>query len=270
MSTKGAAAKDSKTYQKIAARLARLNPAIKISDYLIESSLVAGSDTLEGINFEPKLNPKAKPPTLLSALKQAKDAIGQPAFAIGSKLDSSHWALQLSFRETKGTGFREIWRLRLTDRPLRWSEGRPGLNVPGLDAGFNAHFGDNPTLPDLSSLHCAVSDKLCNIHIDEMGFVMEGMNGEVVVNPDFLRHFLVELLWKTKMKGKIPDWVVDHVSWIVPSSPNQYSRIGISFDLVQSENVKLALTGSCGLEGGFNWSGTLNLTGTHDLFGGSR
>ena len=92
-----------------------------------------------------------------------------------------------------------------------------------------------------------------------MGFVME-INGEIVVDPDFLRHTVVELLWKTNMKGRIPAWAVDHVSWIVPSSPNKYSRIGVSFDLVQSEKAKVVLTGSCGFGGGFNCSGTLDLT----------
>lgn len=269
MPTKGAHAKRSSTYEKIASRLARLNPPVKIGEHLVESSLVAKDNTLDGINFEPTIDRKTNKPTLLAALRAAKDTLGKPAFA-ESGIDPAHWALEASYGETLGIGFREIWRLRLSNRPLRWNEGKPGLNLPSLDAGFSAHFGDNPTLPDLSSLHCAVTRVICNIHIDEMGFVMESADGEIAVNPDFLRHTIVELLWKTNLRGKLPDWAVDHVNLIIPSSPNKYSRVGVSFDLVQSDKVKLAVTGTCGLAGGFNCSGTLNLTGTHDIFGGGR
>jgi hypothetical protein len=44
--------------------------------------------------------------------------------------------------------------------------------------------------------------------------------------------------------------------------------VGISFDLAKSETVKLSISGSCGVLGGFNCSGVLNLTGSHDLLGG--
>jgi len=125
-------------------------------------------------------------------------------------------------------------------------------------------------MPDLSSLHCAVLDDFCTVHIDEMGFVMEAGNGNLVVNPDFLRHTLIELVWKAKLKGKIPDWAVEHVNLIIPSSYNKFSRVGVSFDLVRSEKVKFSITGSCGAASGFNCSGTVNLTGTHDLWGGSK
>ncbi len=82
-------------------------------------------------------------------------------------------------------------------------------------------------LPDLSSLHCAIADDTCNIHIDEMGFVMTGRNGDVVVDPDFLRHTLVELLWKTKLKGKIPLWALDRFSFVIPkqTTDHQWRRV---------------------------------------------
>ena len=268
MNTSGPAAKTSSTYAQIAARLGRLTPGIDISDH-IGSNLSAGGSTLEGIGFVPKLDPATKRPTLLKALREAKDSVGQPAFAEGSKLDRTHWALMLSFKATEGLGFREIWRPRLADRPLRWSDGRPGFNIPALDAGFNAHFGDNPELPDLSALHCAITDKYINVHIDQMGFVMETPDG-IVVTPDFLRHLLVELGWKTMLRGKIPDWVVEQVNPILPSSPNNFSRIGLSVDVIKRENVKLSVTGSCGFVGQFDCSGTLTLSGTSDLFGGRR
>jgi hypothetical protein len=269
MTTTGPAAKTTPTYTQIAARLSRLSPGIKIGDH-IASDLKAAESTLEGIGFVPKLDRASKKPTLLKALRDSKDSVGLPAFAEGSKLDRRHWALMLSFGATEGLGFREIWRPRLSNRPLRWSDGRPGLNTPALDAGFNAHFGDNPELPDLSSLHCAITDKYINVHIDQMGFVMETSENNIVVNPDFLRHLLVELGWKTMLRGKIPDWVIDQINPIIPSSPNQYSRVGLSIDLMKRETVKLSVSGSCGLVGQFDCSGTLTLTGTHDVFGGRR
>ncbi len=123
-------------------------------------------------------------------------------------------------------------------------------------------------LPDLSSLHCAIADDVCNIHIDEMGFVMTGPSGDVVVDPDFLRHTIVELLWKTNLKGKIPIWALDRFSFTIPSSRNDFSRAGVSFDLVQSKTYKLTLAGSCTIHGEFECSGNLSFSGSHNLGSG--
>lgn len=276
MSPKNRSATNSTTYTKIAERLQRFSPAITLGDHIdwdrtlssSKGSLVAYGNTLDGLDFVPKLNRNGKP-ALLESIEQARDSIGQPAFVIGSKhkKDTKHFAIRKSFGETKGMGAREIWRPRLSNRSLKWTSGRPGLNVPTLDAGFSAHFADNKNLPDMSSVHFSVSENLCNVHIDEMGFVMELVSGDLVVTPDAFRHWLIELIWKTKLRGKIPDWFVDHVNLVLPSTPNQFSRVGISFDLVKKETVKVSVTGSCGLSGGFNCSGTVNVTGTHDLLG---
>jgi hypothetical protein len=279
------AATNSDTFRTIENRLSHFNPPILLKKH-IGSDLRVHGNTLDGVDFVVKDRNK-----LLEELRAARDTSGQPVFAEGSKEDPKHWtrkgikgdpkhwALKLSFAATDGIGFREIWRLRLTDRALRLSKARPpGLNVPTLDGHFSANFGDDINLPDLSSLHCAVAEDtsekpartICNIHIDAMGFVMTGPNNEVVVDPDFLRHTLVELLWKTKLKGKIPGWAVDRVNLIVPSSPNKYSKVGISFDVAHSKQYNLVISGSCGLAsvGGFECSGTMNLVGTHDLLGG--
>jgi len=286
MSNSARHATNSDTFRTIERRLGNLNPPVLLTDH-IGSELRVHGNTLDGVDFVAKDRKK-----LLTALRAAKDTSGEPVFAEGSKEDPKHWArkgikgdpkhwaLKLSFAATDGIGFREIWRLRLTDRTLRLSNARPpGLNIPPLDGRFSANFGDNINLPDLSSLHCAVAEDtsatptrtICNIHIDEMGFVMTGPDNEVVVDPDFLRHTLVELLWKTKLKGELPSWAIDRVNLIVPSSPNRYAKVGISFDLAKSKQYKLAISGSCGLAGvgGFECSGTMNLTGTHDL-GGSH
>jgi hypothetical protein len=264
--------KESDTYQAIDSRLRRFNPPVKIPDH--EAGLDVKADTLHGIDFVVKDREK-----LLAALRAAKDGLGQPAFAEGSKADGKNWALRASFLAKSGIGFREIWRLRLTDRPLRLPDPRlPALSTPSPDSHLSANFGDNLDLPDLSSLHCTVWDQKwqkvthtkCNIHIDDMGFVMAGPDGEPVVNPDFLRHLIVEMGWKIKLGSKLPHWAADRINLIIPSSLNEYSRVGISFNLAKSKQYSLQVSGSCGIFGKFDCSGVINLTGTHDLLGGSR
>src|SRR4051794_28915926 len=107
------------TYDKIASRLAALGVAL--ADH-IESDLSIGRNTLQGIKFTPSVHHVTKKPTILTALRWATDACGQPAFA-EEGVEPNHWALKASFGETIGTGFREIWRPRLTNLPLRWREG---------------------------------------------------------------------------------------------------------------------------------------------------
>jgi hypothetical protein len=252
-------AKGSDTYRRIATRLSGFNPPILIDQH-IASDLFAGRTTLDGISFVARDYDR-----LLAALRNAKDLSGEKAFAEGSMHDPRHWALRLSFTATHGIGFREIWRPHLSDRPLSIADGRNGLYPPQWNSRFSANFGDSMQLPDLSSLHCGISKETCNIHIDEMGFVMTGPTGDIVVSPDFLRHTLVELLWKTKLNGKIPLWALDRFSFVIPSSPNNFSRAGLSFDVVQSKTYKLTLTGTCSILGGIECSGTLSFSGSHNL-----
>jgi hypothetical protein len=279
MADSTAQAMTSDTFLTIETRLRDLTPPILLKDHIGKAFIVYGT-TLQGVDFLIKDRQK-----LLKAFRDARDTTGNPVFAEGSKEDAKHWerkgikgdpnqwALKLSFAKTNGIGFREIWRLKLTDRALRLSRVRPpGLRAPELDGRFSGNFGDDTNLPDFSSLHCGVADDVCNIHIDDMGFVITGPNGEVIVDPDFFRHLVVELLWKTNLRGRIPDWAVDRVNFIIPSSPNNYSKLGVSFDVAKSKQYRLTVSGSCGLAAvsGFECSGTINLTGSHDLLGGSR
>lgn len=96
---------------------------------------------------------------------------------------------------------------------------------------------------------------------------MMGPDG-VIVGPDFLRHTLVELLWKTDAKKKLPLWVTDRFSFIIPSSPNDFSRLGLSFDAIQNKTYKLTLMASCTIIGGYECSGTVTFRGTHDIGSG--
>lgn len=137
--------------------------------------------------------------------------------------------------------------------------------MPGLDAGFGAQFGDDITMPDLSSLHCAVTPHAVGIHIDEMGFVFEDGAGTVVVGPDALRHWLNELQWKTEARRKltgVPSWFFDHFDAVVPSSYNNFApRVGAEFSTPVGERAKFSVTGSCKVLGSFSCSGTFGVKG---------
>jgi hypothetical protein len=281
----------SDTYSEIAARLAELQPPVRIADHIGDRrKLKVATSVLDGITFPPKDKNK-----LLAALRKAKDRYGQPAFAEARINNEPHWALKLSFGATNGTGFRETWRFPpLTGRPLNSA----GPSYEGQSAAnFGARLGDRTDLPDLTSLHCAVADDVCNIHIDHTGFVLEGPDGNVSLTPDFFQHLMNELVLKTNLKGIAPRWAkgaFDRVSLIYPNSANNYSRMGprvgqvpllrevgrlagvgpilsrvplpgISVDLVQAKTYKLTVSASCGVNG--DCSAGLTFGGTHDLFG---
>jgi hypothetical protein len=280
------------TYTEIATRLAELRPAVVIGDHIGDcSKLKIAATVLDGITFPPKDKKK-----LLVALRAANDKSGQKAFAEAQINDEPHWALKLSFGATNGIGFRETWRFP----PL---SGRMASNqqVDGYASqqaqGFSAHFGDSVTLPDMSSLHCAVADGVCNIHIDKTGFVLEGAGGNISLTPDFAQHLVDELLFKTNLKALAPRWArgaFDRISLVYPNSANNFSRMGprvgqvpllrrvgdipglgpvlsrvplpgVQVDVAHTKKYKLTATASCGVNG--NCSAGMSFGGTHDLFG---
>jgi hypothetical protein len=282
----------SNTYTEIATRLAQLRPAVQIADHIGDAKkLKVFATVLDGITFPPKSAPK-----LLAALREAKDSLGNKAFAEASINNEQHWALKLSFAATNGVGFRETWRFPpLSGRAV--SDARSDSYARRSSQGFSAHFGDSPTLPEMSSLHCAVAPEVCNIHIDKTGFVLEGLNGNISLTPDFFQHLVNELLFKTNLKGLAPRWAnggFDRVSLVYPNSANDFSRMGprigqvpllrevgripglgpvlsrvplpgVNIDFVQAKTYKLTATASCGISG--NCSVGMSFGGTHDLFG---
>ena len=128
-----------------------------------------------------------------------------------------------------------------------------------LDA---TRFAGAQGLPDLSSLHWGISSLWATVHIDEVGFVMAGPGGEIVVNPDFLHHFVAELLWKTKLKGKLPLWMTENINLIVPSASNLYLRWGAELDLLKSKRSRLTLSGTCTTYGKFECTVSVTLSGS--------
>jgi len=250
------------------------NPDVRLYDekpyirhQLEKYGVAAATTTLDGVTFLPKDWEE-----LIKKLRIAKTTDGFDAFAEGQSPEkASHWALDLSMAATIGKGFREIWRPKLSDRPLSTRDlpGRHGFGL-GRDRGqwsdaYSSQFGKDPQPQDITSLHFAVAPDRVNVHIDETGFVFEGVDGALTVGPNFVHHAGNELFWKSNKH--IPQWAAEHIDLILPNSANDFSRVGISVDMYQRKDLRVTVTGSCGIFGGFECSGTVSISGTHDLLG---
>lgn len=247
-------ARSKPVYAEIARRLANFNPPVILDDHI--AKLIRINDTaLDGVNFVARDAAKLK-----KALMDARDGSGQPAFAHTKGEHREHWALKASFAATDGTGFREIFRVKLADRPLLDSGPLDGYARRSMRR-FAGTFAENTAVPDVSSLHCAVSVGGCNIHIDEMGFVLTDETGMPVLDADFLQHLVNELLFKTYAKKILPDAVVDHVNLILPNSFVEFNRIGVGVDLYKTKKYRVAINATCSVFGERDCSGTVTVGG---------
>jgi hypothetical protein len=242
-------------YLVIAQRLRTFRPMIVIEDHIEAGSLTAETSVLGGINFKP-INFHR----LWEAFRFANNEEGERAFDYysmkGDKL--KHFIksvfsvnfLDISYLATKGFGFREIWSaFQLDSRPLSASDGRRG-RTSLFDKGFGARFGASGTgerRMDITAVHAALSEEFCNIHIDDMGFVMRGLDGVGEMDPDFLQHLVDELLWKTDVAPHISQWLADHVTINLPSSRTGYlPTFGLTLDLPEEGfSVSAAATFKC-------------------------
>lgn len=285
----------SDVYNSINARFLDLTPKMDLKCYFLDKpkrkQLVVKKNTLDGIDFVPK-NADAFMRDLEAAM------IGENrAFEKGSTKPvdfQKHWAHSVSLMATKGIGYREPWRMVLTDRGLRIADARPRyLNAPEMDQGFSGYFGEAFKM-NLRALHVGVGfgskpeENVCNVHIDEMGIEMMDENGNVTVTPNVGYHFASELILKSMIPG-IPNWVKTHVNFHFLSADMGYNRIGASVDLFKSARLKITVSASCALTScdnidykGFvsfdklktldfwkQFNPTINITGSHDLLGGS-
>jgi len=249
-----ATAHDRKVYSEIARRLANCNPPI-ILDHHIAKIISIADTTLDGVNFVSRDYKK-----LITALKGAKDGAGNPIFAHATLENRDHWALKASFLATDGTGFREIFRLKIAERPLADS-GPVDSYAARRARRFAGEFADNTAVPDLSSLHCAVSIGGCNIHIDETGFVVADELGKPVLDADFIQHLVNELLFKTYAKRILPDGFVNRVNLVLPNSAVEFNRTGVSLNLHKSKNYRVAVSATCSIWGDRDCSATVSVSG---------
>jgi len=107
---------------------------------------------------------------------------------------------------------------------------------------------------DITSLHVALTPAACNIHIDNVGFVLRGPRSVVGLDPDFVQHLINELVWKSILRewilGKYGEtskalWAVDHLSLMLPSSDTEYAPMaGMKLDL-GSAQLTAAFTLDC-------------------------
>lgn len=245
---------------KISNRLTGFTPQIFLGEHIVHDwervaelskqrflPVIAHRNTLNGIDFIVEDRNK-----FLCAVRNAK-AGGKPAFIEGSNNDwKKHWALTVSFLATEGIGFREIFRPKIVDRPI---ENRNKM-------AFDARLGRDITV-DVSSLHIAVAEfpalkqTRCNIHIDNLTVTLGGIGNDVGISPTVIGHFVNELLFKTKLQGKLPDWVIDAFD-ISLLDPNEgFLRAGIGATIINKPNFKWTINYSVGLNNNTNleWSG---------------
>tara|TARA_R110002167_G_scaffold346819_1_gene557597 strand:- start:1177 stop:1950 length:774 start_codon:yes stop_codon:yes gene_type:complete len=241
------------TYKRISQRLHNCN--IELDDY-VGSDLHVYESALDGITFKlksPMLYVMDFEKTLTLARKYRNLAFRS------KKLNDEHWPFMMSLAATNGLGFREIQYPFLSDMDLSAKAMNNGktLNIAKLGRSFGAQFGDTIISMNSHSLHCAIdySGEHCSIHIDETGFVIGGLNGDVVLNPELIRHTLVELLWKDKLK------VPKGIELVTPSASNYYDRIGLRTDLSILNKKTISAEQSCSVHSGLGCAVTMSLSG---------
>ena len=127
--------------------------------------------------------------------------------------------------------------------------------------GENRHslrFGQVPAAyarkVDITSLHVALTPVACNIHIDDVGFVLRGPRSVVGLDPDFIQHLVNELIWKSILRDWLIEkygssagavWAVEHLSLMLPSSDTHYAPTGgVKLDLGTAQ-LTAAFTMDC-------------------------
>ena len=241
------------------------------------AKFIEGKTNLIGITFPPK-----NFQVLLDVFRSALTQRGETAFhyhplkptpgggKINNFLDKAeqfvtlNW-LSLSYDQTtvgltkaaeeRAWGFREIADSHNTEvSPIEAA----GRNTYSGENRHSVRFGQSPGAyarkVDITSLHVALTPAACNIHIDNVGFVLRGPRSVVGLDPDFIQHIINELVWKTILRdailGKYGEsakglWAIDHLSLMLPSSDNRYApTAGVKLDL-GSAQLTAAFTLDC-------------------------
>lgn len=251
-----------RTYDAIVARCTDLIPSIDITKHIKQGTLRVANNTLDGITFEAvdpadleaELSGRMKLPGAGKSPKPAEGALSfdttrgpRPANAsmISMKEDPKHWALKASLGATVGEGFREQW--RPPPQPQAALLPTTSYGSQRLSLGF----GETGKRLTFTALHAAVAASVCNVHIDERGFVVSTPEG-AVVTPTFWGHLANELLLKTKFR----DWLDDatHDMAVGPLVVEVINRLSLRFP--DAEN------GFAGLQGKMN-----RITGLNDVTG---
>jgi hypothetical protein len=236
-----------RTYHAIVARCKDLIPPVDIARHIKPGTLRVAKSTLDGITFEavdpadleaelggrmklPGPHPPQKPGKGALSFDTTRSTPPANASMTSMKEEPGHWALKASFGATVGEGFREKWRPPPPPRPALLPT--PAYGGKRISLGF----GETGTRLKFTALHAAVAKSVCNVHIDERGFVVDTPAG-AVVTPTFWSHLANELLLKTLFRdwlnGAIGDnvvggvivEVVNHLSLRFPDAENGFAGL---------------------------------------------
>ena len=169
------------------------------------------------------------------------------------KEDPEHWALKASFGATVGEGFREQWRPPPQPRPALLPTTSYGSQRISLG------FGQTGKQLTFTALHAAVAASVCNVHIDECGFVVNTPEG-AVVTPSFWGHLANELL----LKAKFRDWLDGALHAKSRTRPDGSVVGAVVVEVVNRLSLRFpnAENGFAGLQGKMN-----RITGLNDVKG---
>lgn len=228
----------------------------------LDSDVEGLDSTLKGILFKCK-----HLPTIKQAFDGATDYLGRIAFYYNGQYSSGKILrelirnapvlLDMSYAATDGYGYREIRDMPILPslssfRPVRQS------------AAFNSRFGfddEQEVHFEVTSVHAALAEKICNVHIDDVGFVMRGPSG-AFLTLDFGQHAADELGLKDKLApllgrgigrmfrvdGKeVGNWIARNINLELPSHRHAY-RKGIGVSVTPTPNLKVSakFTAKCG------------------------
>jgi len=112
------------------------------------------------------------------------------------------------------------------------------------------------------SLHIAISDEKCNVHIDEFAFVLKGPFGSTYFSPDAMRHIGDELVYRAYVRKylimglyqTLPDQIakpaaqlLDRTYMVLPSTENRFDmRVGMGVRLNTGKYHQLNFEYTCG------------------------
>ena len=216
-------------------------------DGFVDSDVKGLDSTLKGIEFKCK-----NLPALQRAFDTATDYLGRRAFYTNGPYGSAEIVkelirnapqfLDMSFAATDGFGYREIRDMPMVPSLSPFRGVRPS-------ADFNSRFGFEDEQEyhfDITSLHAALTEpsdypkKKCNVHIDNMGFVLRGPGG-AFLTPDFPDHGVNELGLKTLA---FPDlaggWVARNVDLHLPNHRNGY-RPGLTLSVKPTADLTISV-----------------------------